>query len=68
MNRLTIRIVLIAIILMSAAVAFGSSAGILTSNSSGSEKIGSAQGPAATATYGAEQFQLQLTAIAQPAP
>ncbi len=28
----------------------------------------SEHGPNATATYGAEQFHLQLTAIAQPAP
>ena len=68
MTKLTARILLICIILALAALACvnggdGNSSSIDNSNSGSSV---TSVGPDATATYGAEQFQLQLTAIARP--
>jgi hypothetical protein len=70
MTKLTARILLICLILVVAALACvnggdGNSSG---TNSSNSGKNVSVYGPDATATYGAEQFEIQLTAIAKPGP
>ena len=73
MNKAIARILLIILILAVAALACvgGDGDGGVTRdgaqliNSSTTQGLGSAD---ATATYGAEQFHIQLTAIAQPEP
>jgi hypothetical protein len=74
MSKATARIILIILILAVAALACvgggGGDGGVARDgsqliNSSNSQDIGSAD---ATATYGAEQFHIQLTAIAEPEP
>jgi hypothetical protein len=68
MNRLFIRITIIILVLI---IAFSACVNIddnVPSLSSLSVSGSSDGGPAATATYGAEQFHIQLTAIAQPVP
>jgi preprotein translocase subunit SecG len=70
MTKLTARILLICLILAVAILACvngGDGNSSSTSNSNSGNHI-SAYGPDATATYGAEQFQIQLTAIANPGP
>jgi hypothetical protein len=70
MTKLTARILLICLILAVAALACvnggdGNSSGTNSTSSGNSVSI---FGPDATATYGAEQFELQLTALANPGP
>lgn len=70
MDRPTIRILLIILVLAFAALACinggdGDTSGGSSLTGSSSQSAG---GPDATATYGAEQFHLQLTAVAQPGP
>jgi hypothetical protein len=69
MNRLIIRIFIILLVLAIASLACVNGGDGNTSNSS-SLTGGSAvtTGPDATATYGAEQFHLQLTASARQIP
>jgi preprotein translocase subunit SecG len=70
MMKLTLRILLICLILAVVVLACinGGDGSSSSTNSSTSENNISAFGPDATATYGAEQFQIQLTAIANPGP
>ena len=70
MTKPTIRILLICLILAFAALACvnGGDGNGSSSNSSNTGDSVSAFGPDATATYGAEQFEIQLTAIANPNP
>jgi len=70
MTKLTARILLICLILAVAAIACvnGGDGNSSNTNSSGTGNSVSAFGPDATATYGAEQFHIQLTAIANPNP
>jgi hypothetical protein len=75
MTKLTARILLICIILALAVLACvnggdgnsSSTNSSSTNNSSPGSNV-SPYGPDATATFGAEQFQIQLTAIANPSP
>jgi len=70
MSKLTVRILLICLILAVAVLACingGEGNGSSSNNSTGGNNV-SVYGPDATATYGAEQFQIQLTAIAKPGP
>lgn len=70
MNKLIFRILLITLILLFASLACISGGDGITIK--GGSLTGSASsqvdGPDATATFGAEQFHLQLTAVAQPDP
>ncbi len=66
MSRIFTRIALIIIFLTAASLACVTGGDNTSLSFSGNSDSNS--GPAATATYGAEQFQLQLTAIAQPGP
>ena len=70
MNKHTNRILLIIVILILAMLAcINGGDGNSSSNTvttSGNASVSS--GPDATATYGAEQFHLQLTAVANPGP
>jgi hypothetical protein len=70
MMKLTARILLICLILAVAALACvnGGDGNSSSTNNSGSGNNVSVYGPDATATYGAEQFHIQLTAIADPNP
>jgi hypothetical protein len=70
MNRLIIRIVIILLVLAIASLACVNGGDGSTSNGSSATGSSSAvtSGPDATATYGAEQFHLQLTASAQQIP
>jgi hypothetical protein len=70
MMKLTVRILLICLILAVAALACvnGGDGNGSSTNSSNSVNRISVYGADATATYGAEQFELQLTAIANPGP
>jgi len=71
MNKLFLRVILILLILAFASMACINSGDGGTANKGGASASGAEStlsGPEATATYGAEQFHLQLTAIAQPAP
>ncbi len=73
MTKLTARILLICIILALAVMACvnGGDGNSSSTNSSSTDIPGSnvsPYGPDATATFGAEQFQIQLTAIANPSP
>ncbi len=70
MTKLTVRILLICLILAAAALACvnGGDGNSSSTNGSVSGNNISVYGPDATATYGAEQFHLQLTAIANPNP
>jgi hypothetical protein len=70
MDKHITRILLIIVILILAMLACinggdgnGSSNTVTTSGN-----VSISSGPDATATYGAEQFHLQLTAVAKPAP
>ena len=70
MTKLTLRILLICLILAFAVLACvngGDGTNSSTTSSTSGNNI-STFGPDATATYGAEQFQIQLTAIANPIP
>ena len=71
MKKLFLRVILIFMILLFASIACinsgdGDSAG--NNNSVSSALESTVTGPQATATYGAQQFHLQLTAVAQPGP
>ena len=70
MTKLTIRILLICLILAVAILACvnGGDGNSSSTNNSNSGNTVSTFGPDATATYGAEQFEIQLTAIANPDP
>ena len=70
MTKLTVRMLLICLILAVAVLACvnGGDGNSSSTNSSNSGSNISAFGPDATATYGAEQFEIQLTAIANPSP
>ena len=69
MNRFLIRILLVLLILAFASLACVNGGDGSTSSGSSAILEGTApSGPDATATFGAEQFHLQLTAIAQPGP
>lgn len=70
MTKLTARILLICLILAVAALACvnGGDGNSSSTNNSGSGNNVSVYGADATATYGAEQFHIQLTAIADPNP
>ena len=70
MTKLTVRILLIGLILAVAVLACvnGGDGNSSSTNSSNSGNNVSVFGPDATATYGAEQFEIQLTAIANPSP
>jgi hypothetical protein len=72
MNKATIRILLIILILALAALACvgGGGDGVTGDGSStaGGNSALDTQSANATATYGAEQFHIQLTAVARPNP
>ncbi len=70
MTKLTVRILLICLVLAFAALACvnGGDGNSSSANSSATGSNRAATGPDATATYGAEQFSIQLTAIANPGP
>jgi hypothetical protein len=70
MTKLTARIFLICLILAVAALACvnGGDGNSSSTNSSTSGNSVTSFGPDATETYGAEQFEIQLTAIANPSP
>jgi hypothetical protein len=66
MNRLLIRILLVVLILLFAAMAcVNGGDGSSSSNSLSGEQGSIVSGLEATATFGAEQFHLQLTAISE---
>jgi flagellar basal body-associated protein FliL len=72
MSKATARLLLIILILALAILAcVGGGDGVITGK--GTPSVGnngalSAQSADATATYGAEQFYIQLTAVARPGP
>jgi len=70
MNKHIIRILLIIVILTLAVLACinGGDGNSSSNTSSSSGNRGISSGLDATATFGAEQFHLQLTAVAKPNP
>jgi hypothetical protein len=70
MNKPIFKILLVILILAIAALAcVGGGDGTTAKGSTFNGNSSSSHlGPDATATYGAEQFHLQLTAVAQPGP
>jgi len=69
-NKLFLCILLVIVLLALAAISCVDSGGGVSSKGGSLNSISriSENGPDATATYGAEQFHLQLTAVAQPKP
>ncbi len=69
MTKLTLSILLICLILAVTGLAciYGGNGGSGTDSSNSGNTV-TAFGPDATATYGAEQFSIQLTAVATPGP
>lgn len=69
-KKLMLCMFLIILLLAMSAIACVDSGGGVNSKGGSLNRLSSSteHGPNATATYGAEQFHLQLTAIAQPAP
>ncbi|OQY88369.1 MAG: hypothetical protein B6D39_11295 [Anaerolineae bacterium UTCFX2] len=67
-NKLFLCALLVIVLLALAAVACVDSGGGVSSKGGSLNSVGNntENGPNATATYGAEQFHLQLTAVAQP--
>lgn len=73
MNKASIRILLIILVLALAAMSCVGGGGDGGTTGDGSSAVNNnnsldAQSANATATYGAEQFHIQLTAIARPGP